>query len=155
MKHPLDLNQVNLRPRSYKQVISGEKDTWGQLGLQPHLHSMYLKGTIYNVVGVGGGGRWFLPGTPLLAAQPPVLQASHGGERGVNLRDTNWDEGLSPGVWVARQCGMVQPPEGPPLFCGSRGLTCQTTDVRYRSGGRRQGPPWGCRGICGLPPGIQ
>lgn len=103
---------------------------------------------------VVGGGRWFLPGMPLLTARPPVLQASRGGERGVNLRDTR-DEGLSPGVWVARQCGMVQPPEGPPLFCGSRGLTFQTTDVRYRPGGRRQGPPWGCRDICGLPPGIQ
>lgn len=85
-----------------------------------------------------GGGRWFLPGMPLLAARPPVLQASRGGERGVNLRDTR-DEGLSPGVWVARQCGMVQPPEGPPLFCGSRGLTFQTTDVRYRQGAGDRG----------------
>lgn len=59
---------------------------------------------------------------PLLTARPPVLQASRGGERVSTFRDTR-DEGLSPGVWVARQCGMVQPPEGPPLFCGSRGLT--------------------------------
>lgn len=47
----------------------------------------------------------------------------------------------------------LQPPEGPPLFC-DKGLTCQTADVRHRAGGRRQGPPWGCRDICGLPPGI-
>lgn len=61
---------------------------------------------------VGGGGRWFLPGTPLLVAWPPVLQASHGGERGVNFHGANWDEGLSPGVWVASQCEPCGVPGG-------------------------------------------
>lgn len=35
-------------------------------------------------------------GKPLLAAWPPVLQASHGVGLGVNLCAANWEEGLSP-----------------------------------------------------------